>query len=160
MKRPEKEDTMSTASQWPFGLPPAGNTGHGRVLIMDDEPDVRRIIRMTLEKENYDVIEAGDGEEAIALLNKGDNPLLVDAIICDIRMPKLNGVEAIAYFRREYPSVKLIVLTAIPDVELATNFLKGGGCDYLVKPPDKRTLTKAVTAAVEAREMFKGQFVA
>ena len=80
-------------------------SGNGRILIVDDEPDIRKVVRMTLEKAGYEALEAEDGEKAIEIINTGDNRLMLDVMICDIRMPKINGVEAIAYFQKEYPKV-------------------------------------------------------
>lgn len=141
-----------------FGILPREQLG--RVMVVDDEADVRRVVRGHLEKANYEVIEAENGEEAIALLNAGDNPVYVDTIICDIRMPKINGADAISYFRREYPSVPILVLTGFPDLKMATSFLQQGVVDYLVKPVEREHLIAAVARAVEQHEMFKGQFTA
>lgn len=132
-----------------------GHKTNGRVLIVDDEPDVRKVVRMTLEKAGYDVIEAEDGEKAIQEINKGENPLILDVIICDIRMPKINGVEAINYFQDQYPRVPLIVLTGFPDMDMATGFLKKGVVDYLVKPVEKEKLIGAVNKAIEQRELHR-----
>jgi len=137
----------------------AGMFGHkkteGRVLIVDDEPDVRKVVRMTLEKAGYDVIEAEDGEKAIEAINKDENPLILDVIICDIRMPKINGVEAINYFQQQWPRVPLIVLTGFPDMEMATGFLKKGIVDYLVKPVEKEKLISSVAKAFEQRQIHR-----
>lgn len=75
---------------------------NGRVLVVDDEPDIRKeVVRMTLQKAGYEVIEAeNERGKAIEAINTGENRLLLDVLICDIRMPKINGVEAIAYFQR------------------------------------------------------------
>jgi two-component system, chemotaxis family, chemotaxis protein CheY len=132
-----------------------GHKTNGQVLIIDDEPDVRKVVRMTLEKAGYDVIEAEDGEKAIEEINKGENPLILDVIICDIRMPKINGVEAINYFQQQFPRVPLIVLTGFPDMDMATSFLKKGIVDYLVKPVEKEKLLGAVTKAFEQREIYR-----
>ena len=132
-----------------------GHETKGLVLIVDDEPDVRKVVKMTLEKAGYDVIEAEDGEKAIQEVNKGENPLMLDVIISDIRMPKINGVEAINYFQQQYPRVPLIVLTGFPDMEMATGFLKQGIVDYLVKPVEKEKLTKAVAKAMEQRDIHR-----
>ena len=133
----------------------SGHETKGRVLVVDDEPDVRKVVKMTLTKAGYDVIEAEDGEKAIAAIKEGENPLLLDVIISDIRMPKVNGVEAINYFQQQWPSVPLIVLTGFPDMEMATGFLKKGIVDYLVKPVDKDKLTSTVAKAIEQREIHR-----
>ncbi|GJL68024.1 response regulator [Nitrospira sp. T9] len=130
-----------------------GHKTNGLVLVVDDEPDVRKVVRMTLEKAGYDVIEAEDGEKAIQEVQKGENPLMLDVIISDIRMPKINGVEAINYFQQQYPRVPLIVLTGFPDMEMATGFLKQGIVDYLVKPVEKEKLIKSVATAMEKRDL-------
>ena len=132
-----------------------GHKTEGLVLVVDDEPDVRKVVRMTLEKAGYDVIEAEDGEKAIEAINKDENPLMLDVIISDIRMPKINGVEAINYFQQQYPRVPLIVLTGFPDMEMATGFLKKGIVDYLVKPVEKEKLIASVTKAFEQRELYR-----
>ena len=124
-----------------------------KILIVDDEEQVRKTIRLQLSTTNYEIIEAEDGEKAIEMLN-AENILLVDVIICDVRMPKINGVEAVAYFRREYPSIPVIVLTGYPDVNLAVDFLKEGVVEYLVKPVEKEKLIEVVTNAAQKRTIF------
>jgi two-component system chemotaxis response regulator CheY len=131
----------------------SGHTTNGLILVVDDAPDVRKVVRMTLTKAGYDVIEAEDGQKAIQIINEGENPLLVDVIVVDIRMPNINGIEAIYYFQQQYPRVPLIVLTAYPDMEMATSLLKRGIVDYLVKPAEKENLLHAVTKAIERREL-------
>jgi two-component system chemotaxis response regulator CheY len=106
-----------------------------------------------LEKGGYDVVEAEDGEAAIEAINTGENRLMLDAVICDIRMPKINGLDALAYFRRAYPHVPLIVLTGYPDTDMAVSCLHGGVVDYLVKPVDGKRLKAAVERAMEQREL-------
>ncbi len=129
------------------------STSNGRVLIVDDESDIRKVVRMTLQKAGYEVLEAENGEKAIETINAGENRLLLDVVICDIRMPKINGVEAIAYFRTNYPRVPLIVLTGFPDTDMATSFLRQGVVDYLVKPVEGDKLRDAVARAMEQREL-------
>jgi len=124
-----------------------------KILIVDDEEQVRKTIRVQLEDTDYVVIEAEDGEKAIEVL-EGENVLEVDAIICDVRMPRIGGVEAVAYFRREYASIPVIVLTGYPDVNLAVDFMKEGVVDYLVKPVKKEKLIEVVTKAARQRTHF------
>ncbi len=126
----------------------------GRVLVVDDEELIRKAVSLGLKRSGYDVEEAEDGGKAIEVLNAGENPIKVDVIICDIRMPKINGTEAIAYFRTQYPSIPIIVLTGYPDVELATSLLKAGVVEYLTKPVDRDKLVSAVENAMAKREMF------
>ena len=128
-------------------------TGNGRVLVVDDEPTVRTIVRLILEKAGYEVLEAENGETAIEALNTGENRLVLDVVICDIRMPKINGVQAIEYFQREYPHVPIIVLTAYPETKMAVSFVRSGVADYLIKPVDAQKLRDAVARAMERRQV-------
>lgn len=130
-------------------------TGNGRVLVVDDEPSVRTVVRMALERAGYEVLEAENGEKAIETINTGENRLVLDAVICDIRMPKINGVETIDYFQREYPHVPLIVLTAYPDTRMAASFIRDGVVDYLVKPVEAEKLRDAVATAMKRRQFAR-----
>ena len=130
----------------------------GRILIVDDEAQVRKPLSLILAKEGYEVVEAAHGGEAIELLNSGDNPLMVDTILCDIRMPKINGKEAILYFRRQYPSVPVVVMTGYPDVELAVSLMRQGVRDYLVKPVSKDELLTVIRKSVDQHVLMRDQF--
>jgi two-component system, chemotaxis family, chemotaxis protein CheY len=132
--------------------------GLGRILVVDDEPEVRQSVRLILTKAGYDVVDAEDGEKGIAAIRSGDNPLMVDTIICDLKMPKVNGMEAIAFFRSQFPSVPVLVLTGHPDVENIGILMKQGVVDYLVKPIKAEKLTQAVEKAVKGHVLFKDQF--
>ena len=132
--------------------------GLGRVLIVDDEADLRKSIRLILTKAGYDAVEAEDGEKAIEAIRSGDNPLMVDTVICDLVMPKVNGMEAIAFFRSQFPGVPILVLTGHPNIENASELYKQGVVDYLVKPIVPEKLLAAVEKAVKQRELFKDQF--
>lgn len=123
----------------------------GGVLVIDDELDIRKVVRLSLEKQGYYVVEAEDGQQAINRLNEGEHPMVIDVIITDIRMPNINGIEAMDYFQREYPSIPLIVLTGFPDLDLAMQLMKQGIADYLVKPVDREKLSAAVANAIGSR---------
>jgi len=116
----------------------------GRVLVVDDEESIRRIAVRSLTKAGFEVVEAENGERAIAALNAGDNPLMVDAILCDIQMPKINGHEAIAYFRAQYPGVPIVVLTGYGNIASAVAAVKSGAVDYLSKPADADAVEAAL----------------
>ena len=130
----------------------------GRILVVDDEPALRQSIRLTLTKAGYDIVEAEDGEKAIAAIRSGDNPLMVDTIICDLQMPKVNGMEAVAFFRQQFPGVPVLVLTGHPSVDSASTLFKKGITDYLSKPIEPAKLVEVVGKAVKKRELFPDDF--
>ena len=129
----------------------------GRILVVDDDEEVRKSVRLTLTKAGYDVVEAEDGEKGVEAIRSGDNPIAVDTIICDIHMPKVNGMEAIGYFRQQFPSVPVIVLTGQPDLSGATTLFKQGIVEYLTKPVTPEKLTEAVNK-VAKDHVFKDDF--
>lgn len=123
-----------------------------KILVVDDDEEVRKTIRLQLKGTGLEVIEAEDGKKGIEVLD-AENVTIVDAILCDVRMPNINGVEAISYFRREYPSIPVIVLTGFPDVKLAVDFMKQGVVEYLVKPVEKTKLVDVITKAISERTL-------
>ena len=120
----------------------------GRVLVIDDEADVRKSVRLILSKAGYDVIEAEDGEVGVQTVKSGENPLTLNAIICDLNMPKMSGMEAIPYFRSQFPSCPVIVLTGAGTVDRASTLFKQGVMEFLSKPIDKDKLLGAVKKAM------------
>ncbi len=135
----------------PWGLHTKGGPGNGRVMIVDDEDTIRTVLRLTLTKAGYDVVEADHGGKGIEAIGADDNAFMLDVILCDIRMPKINGLEAIAFFQQQYPSVPIIVVTGFPDQKMATDLLTQGVFAYLVKPVEKDKLLATVQAAMEKR---------
>ncbi len=127
----------------------SGRESEGLVLVVDDEPDIRKVVRMTLEKAGYDVVEAEDGEKAVEEIQKGEHALLLNLIITDIRMPNKNGIDVLNYYRKEWPSIPLIVLTGFPDLDMATMMIQHGVVDYLVKPVEAETLRASVAKALK-----------
>jgi two-component system chemotaxis response regulator CheY len=122
----------------------------GKILIIDDESDVRDVLKFHLSKSNYQIIEAENGQEGIDLLKSGDNLSNVGVIICDIRMPKVNGIECIQYIRQEAPGIPIVVVTGFPDTQMAVSLLNEGVKDYLVKPVEKEKLVSTVERLVAA----------
>ncbi len=131
----------------------SGRESEGLVLVVDDEPDVRKVVRMILEKSGYDVVEAEDGEKGIEEIKKGENSILLNLIITDIRMPNMNGIDVINYYKKQWPSIPIIVLTGFPDLEMATTMLQHGVADYLVKPVESDKLRASVAKAFEERKV-------
>ena len=122
----------------------------GKVLIIDDESDVRDVLKFHLSESNYAIIEAENGQEGIDLLKSESNLTNVGVIICDIRMPKVNGIECIQYIRQEAPGIPIVVVTGFPDTQMAVNLLNEGVKEYLVKPVEKEKLVATVDRLVAA----------
>jgi len=120
----------------------------GNVLVVDDEADIRKMVKMTLTKAGYNVIDAEDGEKGIAAVKSGGG-FSLSTIICDLAMPKVSGMEAIAYFRSQYPSVPVIVLSGTGTVDKASALFKQGVVEFLAKPVEPEKLIAAVHKAVK-----------
>lgn len=127
----------------------------GKIMVVDDEQSVRDIIRLHLGQAGFNILEADNGEKAIKLLKQGDNMVGVGLILCDIRMPKVNGIEVIDYLKKEAPGIPIVVITGYPDTELAVSLLKKGVKDYLVKPVEKEKLLNTVESIVAAGKDFE-----
>lgn len=124
-------------------------------MVVDDNTRDRKQIVLGLAQAGYEVVEAETGEQAATVLRTADNLLKVDTILCDLRMPKINGTEAFFYFRTQYPSIPVVMLTGYADVEKALSLLKVGVLDYLVKPILKEELLIVVHRSVSQRRLFK-----
>ena len=113
-----------------------------RILVADDEREIRKILRLVLEKGGYEVVEAADGEGAVEYLRSDRG---VDLCIMDIMMPKLSGIEATARVRR-FSSVPVLFLTARSLNTDKAEAYGAGGDDYLVKPFSAAELLMKVEA--------------
>ena len=102
-----------------------------KVLVVDDEPAVRESLRRALQLEHYDVELAGDGAEALERLRASDD---VDAVILDVSMPRLDGLEACRRLRQEGDTMPVLMLTARDEVADRVAGLDAGADDYVVKP--------------------------
>ena len=116
----------------------------GRVLVVDDEAEVRKSVRLILSKAGYEVVEAEDGEAGVRAIKRGDNPFALGAIICDLNMPNMGGMEAIPYFRSQFPHSSVIVLSGAVTTGRTKELLKQGVSDILYKPVDSNQLLAAL----------------
>jgi len=126
----------------------------GRILVVEDEEHVRRTVGLALRQGGYEVIEAIDGEQAIQTIQAETQTQPVNAIICDVALPKINGNDVIAFIRAKLPSVPIIVLTGHPDVQGAASLFKQGVVDYLVKPAQAQTLLDSVKRAINEQALL------
>ncbi|UZP66079.1 response regulator [Desulfovibrio mangrovi] len=102
------------------------------VLLVDDEPDFLSVVARRLERREMQVHAVGSGEEALALLE--NHP--VDAVVLDVKMPGMDGIETLKRIKAAHPEVEVIMLTGHADLEVAISGMALGAFDYLLKPAD------------------------
>jgi DNA-binding NtrC family response regulator len=122
--------------------------GKGRVLVVDDEADVRKSVRLILTKAGYDVDEAEDPEAGVALVKSGVNKLPLNAIVTDLNMPKINEVIVVPYLRSQFPSCPIIVVSGSKMMEKSSKLFKEANVEFLAKPVNQEQLLSAVNKAV------------
>ncbi|MES2643240.1 MAG: sigma-54 dependent transcriptional regulator [Myxococcota bacterium] len=115
-----------------------------RILVVDDEPSIRKVLQAHLARDGYSVESAADGAEAIGRLS--GEPF--DLVITDLKMPGVGGLELLAHVRQNHPGLPLIVITAHGTVDSAVEALKLGAFDYITKPFDLAELRTAVDKAL------------
>jgi CheY-like chemotaxis protein len=120
-----------------------------RILIVDDEPDLRTVMRLALEGRGYHLEEAGSGEEVLARLREGAR---WDVVVLDHRLPGIDGLQTLEAIRTADPSCTVVMVTAFASVDLAVDAMKLGARDFVQKPMTPETLRAAVgTALSKAR---------
>jgi DNA-binding NtrC family response regulator len=121
--------------------------GKGRVLVVDDEVDVRRSVRLILTKAGYDVDEAEDPEAGVTMVKSGANRLPLSAIVSDLNMPKINEVIVVPYLRSQFPSCPIIVLSGSKMMDRSAKLFKDAGVEFLAKPINQEQLLGVVNKA-------------
>ena len=116
-----------------------------RILIIDDEEHIRRMMRITLEAVGYAVGEARDGPEGLKLYGDGSN---WDGVVLDQRMPGVDGLEILKHIRDIKPEARVVMATAYASIELAVDAMKLGATDFIRKPMTPEVLRNAVAAAL------------
>lgn len=116
-----------------------------RVLVVDDEAKMRRLLEIMLKQMGYDVLQAGNGRQALDLLREE----AVDLIITDLRMPELDGMDLLRELNAQNSEVPVIVVTAYGTVDSAVQTMKYGACDYIVRPFELEAVEAAVTRALK-----------
>jgi two-component system chemotaxis response regulator CheY len=112
---------------------------------------------MTLTRAGHKVVEAEDGGKGIEAIKSGDNPVMVDTILCDIHMPRVNGMQEIVFLCSQFPSVPIVVMTGHPDVVGATQLMKDGVVDYPPKPISPQKPTERVSKSASGH-VYKDEF--
>ncbi len=120
-----------------------------RLLVVDDEASIRKLLHSVLSREGYDTVVAEDVISAKALMEKGD----FDVVISDISLPGMSGVELLQVIRQKFPRVQVILLTGMPNIETASEAVRLGAFDYLSKPFDLKAILRVVGNAVKVKEL-------
>jgi CheY-like chemotaxis protein len=118
----------------------------GKILIVDDEPEVRHLLGDFLSERGYDVVLAASGPDALAALET-QRP---DLVLLDIAMPEMDGVETFNRIVAVDPVVRVIIITGNADIGLTSKFLALGAVDYIPKPFDLDYLEQAVSVQLAA----------
>ena len=121
------------------------------ILVVDDVPDNVEILQLRLESQDYEVITAGDGEAALAIVREQ----LPDLVLLDIQMPKLDGIETVKQLKADtaLPFIPVIMVTARSDAKDVVAGLEAGGDDYLTKPVDQAGLLARVRAMLRIKAL-------
>jgi putative nucleotidyltransferase with HDIG domain len=120
-----------------------------RVLVVDDEETIRNAMSKFLRSRGYDVTGVESGAAALELLHREK----FDAMLCDVRMPGMTGVEVVPRALELVPDLAVLMLTAVNDAPTATEALAHGALDYLMKPVELPDLARAVDRALHKREL-------
>lgn len=124
-----------------------------RILVIEDESSIRRVLAKILGEENadYKVFEAEDGASGLALVQKED----FDLVLCDIKMPKMDGIEVLEASRKIKPEIPFIMISGHGDLDTAVNAMRLGAFDYISKPPDLNRLLTTVRNALDRKVLVQ-----
>ena len=122
-----------------------------KVLVVDDEPSIRRTLREILEFEKYQVEEAGDGVECLTKLKVGK----YDVVLCDIKMPKMDGMEALERIQILSPDTPVVMISGHANIDNAVEAVKKGAFDFISKPPDLNRLLITIRNAMDKSTLIQ-----
>ncbi|WP_418262286.1 sigma-54-dependent transcriptional regulator [Flavobacterium faecale] len=122
-----------------------------KILIIEDEAAIRRVLSKILSEENdsYEVEEAEDGSIGFEKIKNND----YDLVLCDIKMPKMDGVEVLEAVKKIKPEIPMVMISGHGDMETAINTMRLGAFDYISKPPDLNRLLNTVRNALDRKQL-------
>ena len=123
-----------------------------KILIIEDEAAIRRVLNKIISEENtsYHVEEAADGLVGIQMIKNHD----YDLVLCDIKMPKMDGVEVLEKTKKIKPEIPIVMISGHGDLETAVNTMRLGAFDYISKPPDLNRLLNTVRNALDKKVLL------
>lgn len=119
------------------------------ILVIDDEKAIRKTLSEILTFEGFTVDEAADGAEAVKKIKENN----YDCILCDVKMPKMDGIEVLELTREEKPDIPFIVISGHGNIETAVDAVKKGAFDYISKPPDLNRLLITIRNAMDKKSL-------
>jgi len=119
------------------------------ILIIDDEKAIRKVLTEILTFEGFTVDEAADGAEGAKKIKEGN----YDCILCDVKMPKMDGMEVLQIAKQERPDIPFIVISGHGTIESAVEAVKKGAYDYISKPPDLNRLLITIRNAMDKKSL-------
>lgn len=119
------------------------------ILLIEDEDSIRRVLKKVLQEDNqsYKFTEATDGQEGISTVKKQD----FDLILCDIKMPKKDGIEVLDFIQNHTPKTPVVMISGHGNLETAVKAMRMGAFDYISKPPDLNHLLSTVRSALQSK---------
>lgn len=124
-----------------------------RILIVDDESGLRRLMRVYLESEKFEVYEAADGEEGIEIIRAKP----VDLVITDLQMPLKNGMELLDEIKQYFPAIPVVIMSGMPDIAAAVHCIKLGATDFISKPFKLSKIRKVVSSVLREKQRALSQ---
>ena len=121
------------------------------ILIIDDEKAIRKTLMEILSFEGYKIDEAGDGVEGLAKFSEKK----YDVVLCDIKMPKMDGIEFLEKAKLQDPEVSIVIISGHGDIDTAVDAVKKGAYDYISKPPDLNRLLITIRNAAEKKHLVE-----
>ena len=122
-----------------------------KILIIEDEASIRRVLVKILTEENthYEVFEAEDGLIGTEMIKNTD----FDLVLCDIKMPKMDGVEVLQAVKKIKPEIPMVMISGHGDLDTAVNTMRMGAFDYISKPPDLNRLLNTIRNALDKKQL-------
>ncbi|UMB54812.1 sigma-54 dependent transcriptional regulator [Lutibacter sp. A64] len=123
-----------------------------KILIIEDEAAIRRVLTKIISEENdaYQVEGAEDGLVGLEMITKSD----YDLVLCDIKMPKMDGVEVLEKVKKIKPEIPIVMISGHGDLDTAVNTMRLGAFDYISKPPDLNRLLNTVRNALDRKQLI------
>ena len=149
MNLPHEVVTERSGSDRRAGTSPLMALSERRLLVVDDEAESRKVLVVMLEQVGMSCTTASNGAEALSILQKKP----VDAVIADLNMPRVSGLELLAQVRRLYPQQVFLMATGVDDVRIGMKAMREGADDYLVKPLEAEMIVTSLERAFHKRRL-------